>query len=154
MNFLEDVMIFRKFKNSEEISFCSVDTPDEALEVLMDPMTTDYEEIMQYMKPTIYGWQAAMPKKPDGEPGDFWELKGFNKDGTPAEVHKVDLKPHIKAYTSKYPEPAETLSPRETYDEARDPNPAATKRALQEIKGLYRKDQWKHIGLALLQEVE
>lgn len=86
-------MIFRKFKNGEEVSFCSVDTPEEALELMIDPMWTNYDEIMAYMKETIYGFQAAMPRKPDGEPGDFWEIKGFAsaEDKMPAEVRKVKL---------------------------------------------------------------
>ncbi|MDD3813240.1 MAG: hypothetical protein PHZ02_01230 [Desulfocapsaceae bacterium] len=71
------IMIFRQFKNNEEISFCNVDTPEEALELFMDPMSTDYDEIMEHMKPTIYGFMAALGNKPDGEPGDIWDIKAF-----------------------------------------------------------------------------
>lgn len=85
-------MIFRKRNNSEEISFCNVDTPEEALELMFDPMATDHDEIMEKMVPTLYGFHAAMPRKPDGEPGDFWEIKGYAnaEDKEPAEVRHVD----------------------------------------------------------------
>lgn len=94
-------MIFRKFKNSEEISFCNVDTPEDALEFMFDPNTTDYDEIMEKMKPTIYGFHAAMPRKPDGEPGDFWEIKGYAnaEDTMPAEARAV--KPPVSQISSK-----------------------------------------------------
>lgn len=89
-------MIFRKVKNSEEISFCNVDTPEEALELMFDPMATDYEEIMEKMVPTLYGYHAAMGKKSDGEPGDFWEINGFASadDKVPAEVRGTTIPRH------------------------------------------------------------
>ena len=88
-------MIFRKFKNSEEVSFCNVDTPEEALEFMMDPMVTDYDDIMEKMRPTVYGFHAAMPRKPDGEPGDFWEIKGYASadEKEPIWVRHVELPP-------------------------------------------------------------
>lgn len=86
-------MIFRKFINSEEISFCNVDTPEEALEILLDENATYYDEVMDKMRETIYGFQAMLGKKHDGEPGDIWEIKGYaNADNDmPAEVRKVKL---------------------------------------------------------------
>lgn len=88
-----EIMIFRKFKNGEEISFCNVDTPEEALELMFDPYATDHDEIMAKMVPTIYGFQAAMGRKPDGEPGDFWDIKGYaNADEVmPVESREVTL---------------------------------------------------------------
>ncbi len=85
-------MIFRLFINSEEIGFCNVDTPEEALETLLDENATYYDEVMEKMRPTIYGYHAALEKKPDGEPGDFWEIKGYASadDALPAEVRKVN----------------------------------------------------------------
>lgn len=68
-------MIFRKFKNSKETSFCNVDTPEEALELMMDPMATNYDEIMEKMVPTLYGFHAMLGKKPDGEQGIFGKSK-------------------------------------------------------------------------------
>ena len=85
-------MIFRKFVNGEEISFCNVDTPEEALETLLDENATDHDEIMEHLRETIYGWQAALGRKKDGEPGDIIEIKGFAgaEDKVPAEVRKVN----------------------------------------------------------------
>lgn len=86
-------MIFRKFINSEEISFCNVDTPEEALETLLDENATYYDEVMEKMQETVYGYQAMLGKKPDGEPGDIWEIKGYAnaEDDMPAMVRKVKL---------------------------------------------------------------
>lgn len=44
-------MIFRKFKDGEEISFCNVDTPEDALDTLLDPFADD--EIREAIEPTI-----------------------------------------------------------------------------------------------------
>lgn len=77
-------MIYRKFKDGEEISFCNVDTPDEALETMLDPYSTVDAEIIQAIKPTIYGWHATVN-------GTFWEIKGYAsaEDKVPAQVRKI-----------------------------------------------------------------
>ena len=102
-------MIFRLFINSEEISFCNVDTPEEALETLLDENATYYDEVMEKIRETIYGYHAALGKKPDGEPGDFWEIKGYANadDAMPAEVRNVKLPfgQLRKAYPELFPAP-------------------------------------------------
>ena len=103
-------MIFRKFINSEEISFCNVDTPEEALEVLLDENATYYDEVMDKMRETVYGYQACLGKKPDNEPGDIWEIKGYANadDDMPAMVRKVKLPVGQlrRAYPELFPAPA------------------------------------------------
>lgn len=102
-------MIFRKFINGEEISFCNVDTPEEALEALLDENATYYDEVMEKMKPTIYGYHAALGKKPDGEPGDFWEIKGYASadDEMPTVVRKINppWDQLRKAFPESFPAP-------------------------------------------------
>lgn len=59
-------MIFRLFKNGEEVSFCNVDTPQEALETLVDPFDLSAPESME---PTKYGFKGTSQ-------GVLWEIKG------------------------------------------------------------------------------
>lgn len=104
-------MIFRKFINSEEVSFCNVDTPEEALELMLDQYATDYDEIMEHLKETIYGWHAVLGRKESGEPGDIIEIKAFGHadDETPAEIRKVKypFDQLRKAYPDLFPAPEE-----------------------------------------------
>lgn len=97
-------MIFKKFINGEEISFCNVSTPEEALETLLDGNATYYDDVMEKLQPTIYGFQAALGKKPDGEPGDLWEIKGYASadDEMPAEVRKIN--PPLDQLRMAFPE--------------------------------------------------
>lgn len=77
-------MIYRKFKDGEEISFCNVESPQEALETLLDPYSTVDAEIIEAIKPTIYGWHATVN-------GILWEIKGYAsaEDEVPAMVRKI-----------------------------------------------------------------
>ncbi len=97
-------MIFRLFINSVEQGFCNVDTPEEALETLLDEYATYYDDVMEKIQQTLYGFQAMLGKKEDGEPGDIWEIKGYAsaEDDMPAEVRKIN--PPWDKLREAYPE--------------------------------------------------
>lgn len=51
------------------------------------------DEVLEKIQETVYGYQACLGKKQDGEPGDIWEIKGYAnaEDDMPAMVRKVKL---------------------------------------------------------------
>ena len=75
-------MIFRKFKDGEEISFCNVDTAEDALEVMLDPFADD--EIREAIEPTIHGFKAVVN-------GHLWEIKRDDKEEKMKQTKKLEF---------------------------------------------------------------
>ncbi len=60
-------MIYKLYKNGEEISFANVDTIEEAADLLLDPY--GYQEVQERLEFTAYYAVAHVN-------GDTWEIKG------------------------------------------------------------------------------
>lgn len=71
---------------------------------------------MDKIQETIYGYQACLGKKPDNEPGDIWEIKGYAnaEDDMPAEVRNVKLPigQLRRAYPELFPAPVAMKCPK------------------------------------------